>query len=77
VVLDAYPRAIPWSSWRMRHALSDRAPRRVTKVIYRRAIGAQPSLGKDPRFPDAGKMEEAREWAAELVSLLRAHDLLT
>jgi hypothetical protein len=26
---------------------------------------------------DAGKMEEAREWAAELVRLLRAHDLLT
>jgi hypothetical protein len=28
-------------------------------------------------FRDARKMEEAREWAAELVRLLRAHDLVT
>jgi len=25
----------------------------------------------------AGKMEEAREWAAELVRLLKSHDLVT
>jgi hypothetical protein len=35
------------------------------------------ALAKALAFRDAGKMEEAREWAAELVRLLRAHDLLT
>jgi len=34
------------------------------------------ALAKALAFRDAGKMEEAREWAAELVRLLRAHDLL-
>ena len=28
-------------------------------------------------FRDAEKMPEAREWAAELVRLLKSHDLLT
>jgi len=35
------------------------------------------ALAKALAFRDAGKMEEAREWAPELVRLLRAHDLLT
>ena len=35
------------------------------------------ALAKALAFRDAGKMEEAREWAAELVRLLRGHDLLT
>jgi hypothetical protein len=35
------------------------------------------ALAKALALRDAGKMEEAREWAAELVRLLRAHDLLT
>jgi hypothetical protein len=35
------------------------------------------ALAKALAFRDAAKMEEAREWAAELVRLLRAHDLLT
>jgi len=35
------------------------------------------ALAKALAFRDAGKMEEARKWAAELVRLLRAHDLLT
>jgi len=34
------------------------------------------ALAKALAFRDAGKMQEAREWAAELVRLLRAHDLL-
>ena len=35
------------------------------------------ALAKALAFRDAGKMHEAREWAAELVRLLKAHDLLT
>jgi hypothetical protein len=33
-------------------------------------------LAKALAFRDAGKMPEAREWAAELVRLLKSHDLL-
>jgi hypothetical protein len=35
------------------------------------------ALAKALAFQDAGKMAEAREWAAELVRLLKSHDLLT
>jgi hypothetical protein len=35
------------------------------------------ALAKALAFRDAGKMEEAREWAAELVRQLKSHDLLT
>jgi hypothetical protein len=35
------------------------------------------ALAKALAFRDAGKMPEAREWAEELVRLLRSHDLLT
>jgi hypothetical protein len=35
------------------------------------------ALAKALAFRDAGKMEEALEWAAELVRLLSSHDLLT
>ena len=35
------------------------------------------ALAKALAFRDAGKMEEAREWAAELVRLLKSHDLVT
>ena len=35
------------------------------------------ALAKALAFRDAGKMEEAREWAAELVWLLGLHELLT
>jgi hypothetical protein len=34
------------------------------------------ALAKALAFRDAGKMPEAREWAAELVRLLSSHDLL-
>ena len=34
------------------------------------------ALAKALAFRDAGKMPEAREWAEELVRLLRSHDLL-
>jgi hypothetical protein len=35
------------------------------------------ALAKALAFRDAGKMQEAQEWAAELVRLLKSHDLLT
>jgi hypothetical protein len=35
------------------------------------------ALAKAPAFRDAGKMPEAREWAEELVRLLKSHNLLT
>ena len=35
------------------------------------------ALAKALAFRDAGKMTEARQWAAELVRLLKSHDLLT
>jgi hypothetical protein len=35
------------------------------------------ALAKALAFRDAGKMPEAREWAVELVRLLKSHDLLT
>jgi hypothetical protein len=35
------------------------------------------ALAKALAFKDAGKTQEAREWAAELVRLLKSHDLLT
>jgi hypothetical protein len=34
-------------------------------------------MAKALAFRDAGKMPEAREWAEELVRLLKSHDLLT
>jgi hypothetical protein len=35
------------------------------------------ALAKALAFRDAGKMTEAGQWAAELVKLLKSHDLLT
>ena len=35
------------------------------------------ALAKALAFKDAGKMPEARQWAAELVRRLKSHDLLT
>jgi hypothetical protein len=35
------------------------------------------ALAKALAFRDAGKMEEAREWAAELARQLKSHDLLS
>jgi hypothetical protein len=35
------------------------------------------ALAKALAFRDAGKMTEARQWAAELVRLLKSRDLLT
>jgi hypothetical protein len=34
------------------------------------------ALAKALAFRDAGKMPEARQWAAEMVRLLKSHDLL-
>jgi hypothetical protein len=33
------------------------------------------ALAKALAFRDAGKMQEARDWAADLVRLLKSHDL--
>jgi hypothetical protein len=49
-------------------------PGRLTPV-QRSALNQ--ALAKALAFRDAGKMQEAREWAAELARLLRSHDLLT
>jgi hypothetical protein len=35
------------------------------------------ALAKALAFRDAGRVPEAREWAAELVRLLKSHGLLT
>jgi hypothetical protein len=35
------------------------------------------TLAKALAFRDAGKMTEARQWAAELMRLLKSHDVLT
>jgi hypothetical protein len=43
-------------------------------AIERRALNQ--ALAKALAFRDAGKLPEAREWAAELVRLLRSRDLL-
>jgi hypothetical protein len=56
------------------------APARVARseklsAAERRALNQ--ALAKALAFRDAGKMAEAREWAAELVRLLKSHDLLT
>jgi hypothetical protein len=34
------------------------------------------ALAKALAFRDAGKMTEARQWAVELIRLLKSHDLL-
>jgi hypothetical protein len=43
-------------------------------ALERRALNQ--ALAKALAFRDAGKLPEAQEWAAELVRLLRSHDLL-
>jgi hypothetical protein len=35
------------------------------------------ALAKALALRDAGKLQEAREWTAELIRLLRSHELLT
>jgi len=52
----------------------DRRPGRLS-AAERSALNQ--ALAKALAFKDAGKMPEARQWAAELVRLLQSHDLLT
>jgi hypothetical protein len=66
--------------WQMRN--TPPAPSASSGVRARRLSAAERSalnqaLAKALAFKDAGKMEEARGWAAELVRLLKSHDLLT
>jgi hypothetical protein len=56
----------------------DRDPRRgVRKLSSTERSALNQALAKALAFRDAGKMPEARGWAAELVRLLKSHDLLT
>jgi hypothetical protein len=56
---------------------SDCPSRSAGKAIRSERSAFNRALAKALALRDAGKMPEAREWAAELVRLLRAHDLLT
>ena len=50
---------------------------RLGKLSAAERSALKQALAKALAFRDAGKMEEAQEWAAELPRLLRGHDLLT
>ena len=50
---------------------------RLGKLSAAERSALNQALAKALAFRDAGKMPEAREWGAELVRLLIAHDLLT
>jgi hypothetical protein len=51
------------------------APSGRLSAVERSALNQ--ALAKGLAFRDDGKIEDAREWAAKLVRLLRVHDLLT
>ena len=57
---------------------ADRSPRgaRSGKLSAAERSALNQALAKALAFRDAGNMPEAREWAAELVRLLKSHDLL-
>ena len=50
---------------------------RVGKLSPAERSALNQALAKALAFRDAGMMQEARDWAAELVRLLKSHDLLT
>jgi hypothetical protein len=50
---------------------------RLGKLSAAERSALNQALAKALAFRDAGKMPEAREWAKELVKLLRSHNLLT
>jgi len=56
---------------------ADRAARdaRSGKLSAAERSALNRALAKALALRDAGKMPEAREWAAELVTLLKSHDL--
>jgi hypothetical protein len=58
---------------------ADRSPRNTQsgKLSAADRSALNQALAKALAFRDAGKMPEAREWAEELVRLLKSHDLLT
>ena len=61
-----------------KHSMSTAArPARSEKLFPAERSALNQALAKALAFRDAEKMPEARQWAAELVRLLRSHDLLT
>jgi hypothetical protein len=64
----------------MRSASAPTRPARSTrsgKLSPAERSALNQALAKALAFRDAGKMPAAREWAAELVRLLKSQDLLT
>jgi hypothetical protein len=69
-----------WTVGPMRStSAADRSARgaRSGKLSAAERSALKQALAKALAFRDAGKMLEAREWANELVRLLKSHDLLT
>ena len=68
-----------WTSSNAQHIISHsyHAQCTVGKAIPTERSALNQALAKALAFRDAGKMQEAREWAGELVRLLKSHDLLT
>ena len=60
----------------MRRTSSATRPARLGKLSAPERSALNQALAKALAFRDAGKMAEAREWAAELVRLLKSLDLL-
>jgi hypothetical protein len=59
------------------HSMSTAAcPGRLEKLSPAERSVLNKALAKALAFRDTGKMQEARQWAAELVRLLKLHDLL-
>ena len=61
----------------MRRTSSATRPARSGKLSAAERSAINQALTKALAFRGAGKMAEARQWAAELVRLLKSHDLLT
>jgi hypothetical protein len=52
-------------------------PARLEKLSPAERSALNKALAKALAFRDTGKIPEARQWAAELVRLLKSHDRLT
>jgi hypothetical protein len=80
-VKNAHQEGQEASRWHPRHPTppADRNAQRARpgKLSAAERSAFNQALAKALAFRDAGKMPKAREWAAELVRLLRSHNLLT
>jgi len=88
IAIDALPIEISrpakpsWTAWTSSNANASSGTRtardaRSGKLSAAERSALNQALAKALAFRDAGKMPEARRWAAELVRLLKSHDLLT